>query len=173
MRRSTTTTTIATTITTSAVDVDSDCSVGFGFVLFDFYFFGALRVGSFIHNEKFFEQLNELHFCSLGRITAQYTTPALAEEQQLSSRRNSRPSRTLIGDPNSLAIYINQLQICSTVQMQCRCASVTASASERFEEVGAASSSSSSRSTSDGSCSTGGKVGQGQQSCSQSQRVSA
>lgn len=171
MRRSTTTTTIATTITTSAVDVDSDCSVGFGFVLFDFYFFGALRVGSFIHNEKFFEQLNELHFCSLGRITAQYTTPELAEEQQLSSRRNSRPSRTLIGF--SLAIYINQLQICSTVQMQCRCASVTASASERFEEVGAASSSSSSRSTSDGSCSKWGKVGQGQQSCSQSQRVSA
>lgn len=78
MRRRTTT----TTITTSAVDVDSDCSVGFGFVLFDFYFFGALRVGSFIHNEKFFEQLNELHFCSLGRITAQYTTPELAEEQQ-------------------------------------------------------------------------------------------
>lgn len=169
MRRSTTT----TTITTSAVDVDSDCSVGFGFVLFDFYFFGALRVGSFIHNEKFFEQLNELHFCSLGRITAQYTTPELAEEQQqLGSRRSSRPSRTLIGDPNSLAIYINQLQICSTVQMQCRCASVTASASERFEEVRAASRCSS-RSTSDSSCSKGGQVGQGQQSCSQSQRVSA
>lgn len=44
-----------------------------------------------------------------------------AAARQLSSRRSSRPSRTLIGDPNLLAIYINQLQICSTVQMQCRC----------------------------------------------------
>lgn len=158
--------------------------VAFGFVSFDTLFFRRIAhcawAASFI--TKSLEQLNELHFWGLGRITGQYTRPSWQRSSQ-GSRRSSQTQTQphadwrpkLAGDLHKSAANLFH---CSNA-MSLRECDVAESECER-EVRGSQSSFQQQQQQQQHKrqqlCEGRGEAGRGRvrrQSCSQSQRVSA